>query len=212
MIPFRLVVACSCGRPTFPSGCNSVTSFHTVHVSTWHAMNTVAPLSLRRYCWLTSGQCTASTARDQHRSSSTGFGQPRVARQEIELRARAAFTPVTVTVRNEVKLWGTKAPPTQQPAPRRGPHAHTRRRTPTHADARGRTRPTASRRQTGPTSHVTRPTSGRARLLVIHSRAVPSVPAQSPAAPHAPQLPSLIVGDPPAWGLTGSHGVPWRGR
>ena len=109
MIPFRLVVACSCGQPTFPRGCNSVTSFHTVHVSTWHAMNTVAPLSLRRYCWLTSGQCTASTARDQHSSSSTGFGQPRVARQEIELRARAAFTPVTVTVRNEVKLWGTKA-------------------------------------------------------------------------------------------------------
>ena len=171
-------------------------------------MNTVAPLSLRRYCWLTSGQCTASTARDQHSSSSTGFGQPRVARQEIELRARAAFTPVTVTVRNEVKLWGTKAPPTQQPAPRRGPHAHTRRRTPTRADAHGRTRPTASQRQTVPTTPVTRQASGRVRAgpNVGHPRERrsprPRAVALSPSRISTPLTHRRRA--PPS----GSHGVP----
>ena len=141
----------------------------------------------------------ASTARDQHSSSSTGFGQPRVARQEMvemELRARAAFTPVTVTVRNEVKLWGTKAPPTQQPAPRRGPHAHERPRTQTQADATDRAASTER-----PHQHTTQSAPRAVRWCRragpfetdTRARAGLSVPAPSPSVPHAPQPPSLMV-------------------
>ena len=87
-------------------------------------------------------------------------------------------------------------PPTQQPAPRRGPHAHERPRTQTQADATDRAASTER-----PHQHTTQSAPRAVRWCRragpfetdTRARAGLSVPAPSPSVPHAPQPPSLMV-------------------